>query len=336
MSQFEIKPASRQGIKPLIGLVGLSGGGKTLTALLIARGLAGPTGKIRMIDTENRRGSYFAEQIPGGYDVINLDPPFSPARYIQALEACEGSSVVVVDSLTHEWSGSGGYLDMKDEAIDKMAGDDWKKREACKFAATARVKPEHNRLIAYMLRAPFAMILCFRGKQKVRMEKDQSGKMKVEKDDHISEIQDSGIVFECLIAGEVFAKEVERSGRRINEGGYFRCTKHTVESLLPLLPNEQQQFSIKHGEALAAWCSAGGKVERPASQPAGPSSVATIDQLKKRLWKLVPKMHQTNPGTATEYLVSIQVIPANKPLASLSADDLTAAIDKLEIIQQGN
>jgi len=95
---FEIVPAKREGIKPLIGLYGKSGGGKTHSALLLARGIAGESGNIILIDTENKRGSIFSDLITGGYNVLDLSPPFSPERYISALEACSKADVVVIDN----------------------------------------------------------------------------------------------------------------------------------------------------------------------------------------------------------------------------------------------
>ena len=103
---FEIKPATRQGVKPLVGFYGRSGSGKTMSALLFARGLVGHKGRLVLVDSENGRGSLFADIIPGGYSVIDLDAPFTPERYQDAIASAETSAdCVVVDSLSHEWSG---------------------------------------------------------------------------------------------------------------------------------------------------------------------------------------------------------------------------------------
>ena len=82
---MEIKQATRQGVKALVGLYGKSGGGKTLTGLFLARGLAGAKGRVTLIDTESGRGSIFADIVPGGYQVIEVDAPFSPDAYTQAI-----------------------------------------------------------------------------------------------------------------------------------------------------------------------------------------------------------------------------------------------------------
>src|SRR5690242_14701502 len=114
---FEIKKSTRQGVKPLIGFFSESGCGKTYSSLLLARGLVGPHGQIVMIDTESGRGSLYSDVLPGGYDVLELREPFSPMRYIEAIQAVEksGAAVGVLDSGSHEWEGLGGVLDMAGE-----------------------------------------------------------------------------------------------------------------------------------------------------------------------------------------------------------------------------
>lgn len=270
--QLAFKPATRKGVKPLIGLVGTSGGGKTMTALLVARGLVGPKGKVGLVDTENERGSIFAELIPGGYEALNLSAPFAPLRYVEAIDIAEQSGVecVVIDSATHEWNGEGGYLDMKNAALFRMAGDDYKKREKCAMAAAAQVKPgNHNRFVQRLLRANMAVILCFRGHHKVRMEKNAENKTEIKEDEFISPIQDSGLIFEMLVAGEVYAREV--NGKM--EGGFFRCTKHTHPDIPSLLPRDGEQFGIKHGELIARWAANPGAAPEPKAKKATPENL---------------------------------------------------------------
>ena len=55
MVNFE--PVSRKKSKARIGVVGPSGAGKTLSALLLAYGIAGDWSKVALIDTEHERGS---------------------------------------------------------------------------------------------------------------------------------------------------------------------------------------------------------------------------------------------------------------------------------------
>lgn len=152
---FEIRKAQRQGARLLIQLSGVSGSGKTYTALQLAYGLAGNNAdKVVMIDTENRRGSLYAESLPQPFNIIDFYAPFSPARYIQAIEAAcnAGAEVIVIDSVTHEWESEGGC----EWIANQTRFPDWK-----------RAKAEHKRFMTYMLQSPAHIIACTRAREKV-------------------------------------------------------------------------------------------------------------------------------------------------------------------------
>jgi hypothetical protein len=259
---FEIKKATREGIKPLIGLYGKSGSGKTHSALLLARGIVGPQGRITLIDTESRRGSLFADIIPGGYNVIDFDPPFTPKRYSEAFTHAEkNSDIIVTDSLTHLWDGEGGILEMQEAELDRMAGDDLQKRERCKMAAWIKPKMQLKRLTqGFLLRSPLPIICCLRSQDKTHVV-ERNGKKEVITDDRSSPIFDHRFIFELLLNGEV----VERDGK----GGFFVPTKITHPALAPFLPKPGEQISVATGEAIGRWCQAAtsGSPKEPTQQP---------------------------------------------------------------------
>jgi hypothetical protein len=120
---FEIKQATRVGIKPLIAAYSESGCGKTYSALLLARGMAGPSGKIVVADSESGRASLYADVLPGGFETFDLSAPFTPARYVDAVGEIEasGAAVGIIDSGSHEWDGPGSVLDMATE-IEAKSG----------------------------------------------------------------------------------------------------------------------------------------------------------------------------------------------------------------------
>jgi len=180
---FAFKPAVREQIPLLIGLAGGTGSGKTMTALELAVGLA--MGKrFAFIDTESGRARHYA----GTYDFDHgdLGPPFRPSAYWEAIKSADDAHypVIVVDSASHEWSGAGGILDWQEEEMDRMAGDPadrdyWKKREAVKMAAWIKPKVDHKKMISRLLQIRAHVILCFRAEEKVEMERDEKGKMKI-------------------------------------------------------------------------------------------------------------------------------------------------------------
>ncbi len=111
---MKLNQASRKKAKIRLGLSSVSGGGKTFSAILIAKGLSTDISKVGIIDTENGSADLYAHL--GNYNVIPLHPPYSPERYIEAITACEnaGMEVIIIDSISHEWEGKGGILELSD------------------------------------------------------------------------------------------------------------------------------------------------------------------------------------------------------------------------------
>lgn len=154
-------PAKRQGVGLFVGVAGGTGSGKTFSALRMARGIAGPTGKIAALDTEARRMSHYSSRFQ--FDVADLLPPFRPSRFAEAAEAAEraGYSVLVIDSMTHEWAGEGGVLDWHDQ----IAGDDPKKN----MQGWIKPKGEHKAMISSFLTRRIPIVFAFRAEEKVKV-----------------------------------------------------------------------------------------------------------------------------------------------------------------------
>jgi hypothetical protein len=172
------RPAVRAEVALLVGLAGSSGSGKTFSAMRLASGIAGER-RFAFIDTEARRGLHYADQF--AFDHADLTPPFTPDRYAEAIKAADdaGYPVIVVDSISHVWAGEGGVLDWQDAELDRMAGDDWKKREAVKMAAWIKPKMAHKAMVQRLLQVRAHLILCFRAEEKIEMIRGDDGKMKI-------------------------------------------------------------------------------------------------------------------------------------------------------------
>lgn len=169
---YTFRPAVREAVGLLIGLAGASGSGKTMSAMRLASGIVGKGNRFAVIDTEARRSLHYAEMFD--FDMCELHPKFRPDNYAEAIIAADkaGYEVIVVDSMSHEWAGEGGVIDFQDEELDRMAGDDWKKREACKMAAWIKPKTQHKMMVQKLLQIKATIILCFRAEEKVKMEKE--------------------------------------------------------------------------------------------------------------------------------------------------------------------
>lgn len=176
MSEFEFKKAVREEVGLLIGLIGPSGSGKTFSAMRIASGIVGEGNRFAVIDTENRRALHYASQFQ--FDHCELNPPFDSLKYAGAIEAADkaGYKAIVIDSCSHEWASEGGVLDFQERELTRMAGDDYKKREACKMAAWIKPKGNHKQMVQRLLRSKAHLILCFRAEEKTKIEKGPDGK----------------------------------------------------------------------------------------------------------------------------------------------------------------
>lgn len=162
---MELRKATRKKAKIRLGLSSVSGGGKTYSALLIAKGLAGTWDKVAIIDTENGSADLYSQL--GDYNVITLCDPFTPESYIEAIKKCEnaGMEVVIVDSISHEWEWC-------TNENTKLGG---------RFQDWAKITPRHDAFKAAMLSSKCHIITTVRRKQDYDMTKDSNGKVKVEK-----------------------------------------------------------------------------------------------------------------------------------------------------------
>jgi hypothetical protein len=178
MSNFEFRPAVREVVALLIGLIGPSSGGKTYTAMRLAKGISGDK-PFAVIDTEASRAKHYADLFK--FDHGDLKPPFWPSTYADAIKAADeaGYKAVIVDSCSHEWAGEGGILDWQEEELTRMAGDNYQKREACKMASWVKPKMAHKQMIQKLLQVRANIILCFRAEEKIKMEKGPDGKIQI-------------------------------------------------------------------------------------------------------------------------------------------------------------
>ncbi|MEW9840547.1 ATP-binding protein [Pseudomonas juntendi] len=148
------KKAERKQAKLRLALAGPSGSGKTMSALLMAKGLGG---RIAVIDTEHGSASLYADI--ADFDVLELHAPYSPERYAEAITAAEqaGYSVLIIDSYSHEWTGSGGCLESNEKlAHQKFKGNTW--------AAWNETTPRHRKLTDKILTSPLHIICTMRSK----------------------------------------------------------------------------------------------------------------------------------------------------------------------------
>lgn len=177
---FEDKPAVREKVPLLIGLMGASGSGKTFSALRLATGIQQVNGgEIYFIDTEAKRGLHYADRFK--YRHMEFGAPFGSLDYLAAITHCvkKGAGVVIVDSMSHEHEGPGGVLEQHSQELDRMAGQDFAKRNAMNLIAWAKPKAARRQMINGLLQLNCSFVFCFRAKEKAKPVK-KDGKTVIE------------------------------------------------------------------------------------------------------------------------------------------------------------
>lgn len=192
MSRFVVVKAERIKLKARIGLTGVTNGGKTYTALMIAKGLLIAEGlltpdgkpdwsKVAVIDSERKRSLFYAD-IPefGQFLFIEFKPPYHPNDYIEAVEAAleAGAEIIIIDSLSHAWNGSGGVLEIVRERTDNSRN---KNSFSDGWGGRGGGTDLQNNLIDNILSANAHIIATFRQKMEYVMERDENGKARITK-----------------------------------------------------------------------------------------------------------------------------------------------------------
>jgi len=185
---MQLRKATRQKSFMRLNLSAPSGAGKTMGALYMAYGLIDDWEKIAVIDTENGSASLYDHL--GPFNVVDLEPPFTPERYIEAIDACLRASIecIILDSSSHEWNGPGGCVEINEKlAQAKYKGNTW--------AAWMETTPRHDRFIQKVLQSKCHFITCTRSKMETVMGDDKKVKKVGMKD-----IQRDGWEYELTVS----------------------------------------------------------------------------------------------------------------------------------------
>lgn len=271
MAILNIRPAKRGESKVIIGIAGPSGSGKTYTALQIARGMVDKPSEIGFLDTENKRGSLYADILDGVFMIADLLPPFSPNRYSQAIKEFQeaGVRVLVVDSVSHEWEGEGGCDD-----IANAPKADGSERKVANWNGAKR---EHKRFMNTLLQCDMDIITCLRAREKIKIEKLKG------KDEFIPQgmqpIQEKNFMFE-LTASIM----VEDSGKR-------QSFLKMPSFLLPAFGDGNGYIGVKTGQLIRKWIKEGEREDPEITRLKSEMQMSCesgVDALVK-VWESVPK-----------------------------------------------
>ncbi len=223
---MELQTASRK--KAKMGLQGPSGAGKTMSALLIAYGLCGDWNKIAVIDSENHSADLYSHL--GSYKVLPMIAPFTPERFVQAIHVCERSEmdVIIIDSISHEWEGNGGVLDIHGSMIGNS------------YTNWSKVTPRHNDFLQAMLQSSSHVISTIRAKQDYILV-DKNGKQVPEKVG-LKGITREGIDYEFTLVFEMNIR---------NQATVSKDRTGLFTGKAEFLP------SVETGKSILQWCNIG-------------------------------------------------------------------------------
>lgn len=304
MNALTIRRATRKKAKLRLALLGPTGSGKTMSALKLAFGIGG---KVGVVDTENGSADLYAHL--GEYDVITLDKPYTVRKYRDAISAFEreGYTTIIVDSLSHAWSGAGGLLDKQGQMAAKPGANS--------YAAWREVTPDHNALVEALLTSPAHIIATMRVKTEYVLETNERGKQ-VPRKVGMAPVQRDGMEYEFTVVMDVDANHKASASKdrtTLFEGWYDVVDEGTGRKMLewleageaPPAPPPPQPEPVKlpvlapDGKPFAA------------SAPRWEATVAyTLAKLESadavRLWRdkmatVLPSVEEFRPGSLMDF-----------------------------------
>lgn len=290
MTSMTFTKATRKRSKLRLAVAGPSGAGKTTAALRIATGLGGRTA---VIDTERGSASLYSTDFE--FDVLELDPPYTPERFIEAIDAAEaaGYGNVIVDSATHVWDGAGGILEDNEKlAVAKYRGNTW--------SAWSESTPRYRAFIDRLLQSRMHVIICMRSKT----ETVQTADKKVAKVGMKIEMR-SGVEYEFTV---VFELEHE---------SHMAVQTKDRTKLFP----QPQQITEATGKALLAWLDSG---EETAPTPEEIAYKRRSDLSLRFAQALNPAGDLGASEEAHEAAVAANVFAVHSEVRELGVDEYTA------------
>ncbi len=220
------RKAERRKAKLRLAITGPAGSGKTYGALQIAQGLRG---RIAMIDTENGSGDLYSSICE--YDIMNINAPFDPRKYIQAIHDAEneGYDVLIIDSLSHCWISEGGLLDMKEQLATSGKYNS--------FSAWSKVTPIQNKLIEAMLTSKCHIIATMRSRTDYVQCVNDKGRTEIRKVG-LAPVQRDGMDYEFSVVFDLNNEHtvtVSKDRTSIFDGKNFTLSAETGATLLAWL-----------------------------------------------------------------------------------------------------
>ncbi|CAB4151303.1 AAA domain containing protein [uncultured Caudovirales phage] len=284
-----------------IGVFGPSGSGKSMSSLRLAYGLTQDWNKIVVIDTENKSADLYSHL--GSYSVITLEAPFNPEKYIEAITVAEnaGMEVIIIDSITHEWAGQGGILELAD-----TLGKDAKSS----FTVWAKLTPRHNKFIERILQSKAHIICCGRSKQEYAINQtEKNGKtVNVPEKMGLKAVTREGFDYEMTLSFEIAITHLATSTK--DRTGLFQDKPEAV-------------ITEEYGVRISDWNSSG-------AEPL-PDYTALKRKMVDLLKEVAPGYNPPTDPTASRVYI-FNLVKNYTGIDIKSNDDVQRVIDSLTLL----
>lgn len=310
---FKVQKAVREKIYTKVALMAPSGGGKTYSALRLAKGMTneieketGVRPRILLANTESARGRYYANEFD--YDIIDLEAPFNPEQFVDAIDFAveEKYGILIMDSTSPEWDGKGGCLELHQKAGGTYQS--WK-----------NVTPRHDAFINKLSSSPIHIIATMRGKDQYEVEKDDRGKTSVKKLG-VGAKQRDGFEYEFTCTFTVDQKTHMAEPQKDNT--------HIFEN------DNATLLSETHGEKIIKWANTSDiepTIPKFVSQPAEDTFTDELKDVKKEIIQICTELG----GTKNEKLMTAlkAVVPSGNPNAIKDIEEAKSLLETLKTLQ---
>ena len=292
------KKAVRESLWVKVLSIAPSGSGKTYSNLRLAQGMAkklqeetGEEERIAFIESESKRSTYYADEFD--FDILEIKAPFTPEKYTDAIDEAidAGYRVLVVDSLSHEWMGKGGLL----EVHSSMPGNS--------YTNWSKITPRHEKFMDKVIESPIHIFATVRGKDKYVLE-DQNGKQVPRKVGVGYQQRDD---LEYLFTTSFTLEQ---------DTHYF----NTVKDNTHLFEDRHEILTEKDGEALYKWAIGGDikakKVELDKAKEEAKAKIAlNVDGEAKKMAEAVEKQTKKQQNKLTLEELKAEILIKCKSLA---------------------
>lgn len=305
------KKAERKQAKLRLVLSGTSGSGKTFGALQIAKGIGG---KIAFLDTERGSASLYSDMVE--FDVLEMQPPYNPERFIEVIQEAEKEeyTTLILDSITHEWNGQGGILEIVD-AVSRS------KYRGNSYAAWNEGTPRHQKFIDAMLASSCHIIATMRSKAVYVETEKNNGKKAIEKQGSAPQQRD-GIEYEFTTVLD------------LNVDGHLANASKDRTGLF----KDPFVISEDTGKALFDWLNKGIAPSNPPSNNPATNRVSKLSEaspIRKQFFSVMSSRHGGNPDKILDELSDFFDMRVNSS-SELTDEQITIFMDALAQDRDGD